>query len=252
MPDQRASVRPWKVGLLRATFFLKGAVAGTETLWREIVGEEPEIDDNLPRQGLRRQIGPIGKGQLEVQASAQRVDVLMTPRSNEANLPMEVHFGSLDEQFPVFSKLLDRWLPNPRISAVRVAFGAILLLPAADRKEAYAFLHDLVPSVRIDAAQVAELYYRVNRPTESKVVQGSKLNRITSWSCLQARSGSVVLVPDAEVAAVVPVSTETYVRLECDSSTTESIAEIDSKLLLPLFHELADLAVKNANSGELA
>ncbi len=180
-----------------------------------------------------------------------RLDWIMTPAIAEGSVP-SIHFGSLDTALKRFDDLLRTWLAAPPDTGiVRVAFGLIAVLPVLDRVAAYERLQQLVPSVTFDAEHSREVLYRVNRPKPSRVLLGAKLNRITTWTSVGARSYSVILGATALVQATAGEE-DFFVRCECDHSTSAETTEpLANASLLPIYNELREMAIENVERGEM-
>ena len=188
-----------------------------------------------------------------MQLNPGRLDWLLTPAFEDGNLPPS-SFGKLDEGLALYKELFMPWLGARRdLVATRAAFGLIAVIAAPDADATYAKLADLVPSVRYDRKNASEVFYRVNRPKESRVAPGIELNRLTTWS--SARSLTYISAPGVVVPTgtdIVPTPGGHLVRCECDNSTPATASEpLKSELLVPLFEELSDMAAENASKGEI-
>jgi hypothetical protein len=237
----------WQVQILRLTLFTSGLWSGNETIWHDLTGREPDIDENRARESIRRQIGREGDGQLETVVTPVRTDVVMSPPLQDAF--QTTYFGPAEERIPGFVSLVSSWLSRTAQTGkiIRLAFGAVLLLPVENREAGYRELDRLLSSVTVDPISTKELLYRKNRP---KIYKGNiELNRMTTWASLDLRK--FMGVGTSLVQPSTPISEETFVRLEVDHNTpaerTEPLA-LDE--IVPIFEALVEMAVENAARGE--
>jgi hypothetical protein len=238
----------WQAQILRLTAFLARPldpdVAGT--LWTSAADSPPEVDENRPREGIRRQSGPFEDGQLEITASPIRIDWHMTPRVDPNNEP-PAYFATFERAMEVFGSSGARWLRAASSSVPRLAVGAVLLMPVSDKVAAYRKLGGMLRAVRVDAVRSSELFYQINWPQQSGAMPAVTLNRITKWSALVLRHVSLQFGTASTVG-----SENHYCRLECDNSTAlEHVEPFEPAQLDELFRELCELAIGNVQNGEV-
>lgn len=227
--------------LLRLTIFPAGSLPGTQDLWHRLTGREPEIDEHRRTEGLHRQVGPHGQGELEVRVQPTRVDLLMKPLTTIAS--PHLRLGPFETESAAFLALARPWLSDTGGGIARVAFGGISLYPAADRVEAYGLLARYVPSLKVDAENSREVQYRVNRPMESR---GITLNRITTWAPI-----SLKMEISTTGSKILSISEEHFLRLEFDHSTpAERTEPLEQAVIVPIFEKLLELAIENVLQGE--
>lgn len=233
----------WETQALRVSIFLRSPFS-TNSVWADITGEEPESDDNRPRQGQRIQQGPFLGGMLEVSNTAPRIDISVTPAPTTEPV---YTFGAFEQLSSAFVDRVATWLKATKLDCVRIAYGAVVLAPADDRAAAYDVLSKYVPSVKFDAANSQEAFYRINRPVPCECLKGEVLNRITTWNSIRVRRAFAVgaSVEFQEVE-------HHFARLECDTNTSQDRKEPFAMQDLPrILLELAALAYGNAKNGEL-
>jgi hypothetical protein len=237
----------WQAQLLRFTLFTPGVSPEFQTIWRNITGRDPDVDENRARESIRRQSGPVGNRQLETVVTLGRVDVVMVP-ALEDGLPA-MYFGQAEAEIPGFVSLIGPWLDQIAqvVNIVRLAFGAVLLLTVEDRNAGYRELDRLLTSVKVDPVSTREMLYRVNRP--KPYADGLELNRVTTWNSgtrqtfgLSASAGQPSM----------PISEEFYVRLEVDNNTPAQRTEpLEPSKIVPIFQTLVKMALENALRGEI-
>jgi hypothetical protein len=227
---------------LRITIFPSGKLPGDDAIWHRLTGHDPEVDENRRAEAMRRQVGPHSEGELEVRVLPGRVDLLMRVLPSIAI--ENAYIGPFAREANAFIALARPWLSDLGGDVMRVAFGGVVLYPAADRADAYELLAKYVPSLQIvDAEQVKEAWYRVNRPKES---QYGTLNRITTW---QPAVRSVSITTSG--AKTVRMSGGRYLRLEFDHNTLAERSEpLEQTVILPIYEEPLSLALENASRGE--
>jgi hypothetical protein len=245
MSDQREV--DWQTQLLRFTLFTPVVLPGSETIWRNITGRDPDIDENRVRETIRRQSGPVGDRQLEIVVTPGRVDVVMVPGLQDG-LP-GMYFGPAEAEIPGFVALVRSWLDQiARVENIhRLAFGAVLVLMVHDRNASYRKLDRLLPSVRVDPVNTREFLYRINRP---KMYFGNlELNRVTTWNSGARKTFGLSASAGQPSTAI---SEEFFVRLEVDNNTpAERTEPLEPGEIVPIFETLVEMALENAARGEL-
>ena len=217
------------------------------------MGSDPEIDDNRPREGIRRQGGPFEDWYLETMIAPARIDWVLAPKVDPqaSDQPLLYH-GSLDKAMGDFTAAGHKWLAAGSPSIYRLGVGAVLLMPVASTKAAYQKLGDMLAVVRVDPDHSLDFFYQINWPHASTVVRQVTLNRLTRWSALGVRSVNLQIDDNkASVQSSLPDDRH-YCRLECDHNTqarqTEPFAPTDIR---KLFQELCGMVEENAKQGEV-
>jgi hypothetical protein len=135
-------------------------------------------------------------------------------------------------------------LEGLQADVIRIAFGAVVFLPAESRQKAYEDIGRYVPSIKVDAESTRELMYRVNRPRTG--TNGVELNRITIWNAVSVKKAIIA----GQIAA--GSTEEHFSRLEIDNSTpVERTSPLDREQLVAIFRELVKMGMDNAARGEL-
>jgi hypothetical protein len=246
----------WQAQALRLTTFLSAPLdlSVAATLWKTAMGVDPEIDDNRPREGIRRQGGPFEGCYLETiiaSAPPPRIDWVLAPKL-DPQAPAQLYYGSFERAMGNFTAAGLKWLATGSPSIYRLAVGAVLLMPAASTKAAYQKLDGMLEAVHVDPDHSSDFFYQINWPRASSVVPKLRLNRLTRWTALAVRSVNLQIDDNKATVQSSPPDGENYCRLECDHSTPlghpEPIAPID---LAKLFQELCGLVEENARRGEI-
>jgi hypothetical protein len=243
----------WKAQVLRLTVFPSAELGLDQNWWEELVGEPPENRNVEPRRNRRTDSGPYRAGTLTLKiesAAATRVDWLYAAKVDIENIEeTEIPaLGSLPEPVDDFRSLLGRWLDHcPAL--VRIAFGAVLVLPTDSTAMSYALLNALLAHVDVDQ-DTSDFMYRINRPQPSKVI-ACTLNRLSSWSALRIQNLSGELAAGS-IPAMKQVGADKHaVRVELDINTKHApdfeLAETD---LPSVFNELTELAIEIAKEGD--
>ena len=148
-----------------------------------------------------------------------------------------------------FSQLTRRWL-DTRPEVLRIAFGAVLIRPVASREEAYALIAQEVPGLRLDTPGCADLLYQINRPRESQVQPGLRVNRLAKWAAVQGTLAQFSLSTAAPAISMRAV--HIFERLELDMNTAAERSEVlPADGLGALFHELVGLGLEVAREGDI-
>lgn len=247
-------VGKWEAERLRATtFILPGAeVAGMPSWWAKVVGEEPEQALTRPRAGQIQQMGVFEGKRLALVAQPGRVDwnLLATMGSPDESVEGLLTLGHFSDTLEAFLKVVRRWLDVcPPVT--RLAFGAVLVRPVADRQSGYTELSQSLPKFALDPTNSSDFLYQINRPRMSKSGIELKLNRLTKWSVMQAAFIEVAV--GADVGATLASGPRQFAcRLELDINTAaESIVAIPKDKIRSVFEELVGLGREIADHGDI-
>lgn len=242
--------REFQTESLRLTGFLSPAERVEDPRWwSDLTGSPPETRTAKPGRGEMQEAGVVNDRTLTLAIQPGRLDWLLTPRFEQGVTPETPWAGTFRDALDSFSELMGRWLPNSP-ALIRVAFGAVAHRPVVDKAAGYRRLAEYLTCLRIDPNS-EDLFYQINRPRESAIVAGLKINRLSRWSVAQfmslrlAMSGQTV---QPNVAAG-PFSC----RIDLDLSTDSGKAERLEHAALPrLFTELKGMAEELAVHGDIA
>jgi hypothetical protein len=234
----------WQAQVLRLTLFTLSKLPGSDTIWHDLTGRDPDIQENRVRENIQRQVGPHGTRELNVVVNPTRIDMSATPIVQ--SFPPPTHFGPATTEAAEFLALIKPWLAGVAQQKLinRIAFGAIFVLPASDRIQAYQELGKLLHAVQVDGEHSKELLYRINRPFVGQ--HRIEYNRITGWSSAVIRAG-IVAGPGVGSA----IEDQHFVRLEIDNNTPADRSEpLDRDAVVPIFEELVSLGSESALRGD--
>jgi hypothetical protein len=239
----------WVVETLRVSLFSTDTVLLTDADWKKITGEdEAEIQQKVA--GRRTMAGSYLDSRLSVSAVGSRVDCVLTPMPL-TEPPEEDYVPSVGAWPAVchdFVKVTSNWVGNFRAPVVRMAFGATLLGRCADHQDAYKILIGLLKTVHGDPERMRELIFRVNWPVNSTSVNDLALNRLTQWSVLEMHTQLMIPMTAQSVIDAAAF----FIRLELDHNTdAKRTASFDQNCLVPIYNELVQLALENAEKGEV-
>ncbi len=241
----------WSAEILRVSLFSTDMVTLTAADWKTITGQdEAEIEQKVVAR--RTFSGPFLGGQLNVSAVGPRIDCILTPKppTEAITEPFVPSVGSWPEARREFLKATQDWVGGIQVPVIRIAFGTTLLAQCADREAAYKALLGLLKSVQGDHTRMREMLFRINWPVNSKAVNDLLLNRITNWSVLQIHLQLMIQTDAKPLFDDLP--TAHVVRLEMDHNTdAERTEPFDPNRLIPIYTELSELALENAEQGEL-
>jgi hypothetical protein len=241
-----ALTRPWLAQTIRLTTFSASAWVPPANIWEAVLNEPPEVDQGQPRDRIRVQSGPWEDYILQVSATPFRVDWAATPRQGEDRLLVA-------DLMPKFMATTGGWLATNPMEIKRLAFAVHGLLAEDDRVSGYNLLKDLIPSVReVDGRNTSDFLYQINRPLDSLVVPGLKLNRLTKWGYLRFQLAQLTLgISETSIIESTPVRFENFVSLETDDNTdAERENALKTEDLGAIYDELARMAWENLEHGE--
>jgi hypothetical protein len=261
MPTPNATDRldlgPWQIGDLRLTAFpaLTPIEAGTEgKRWEALVGRKPE-PVIIPRSdNIEEESGPFPFGGKLSRLRSPRVVQWMLQGDPNPDRPGTFSLMSPQALMP-FKDLMCGWLMDcPPLH--RLGFGAALYLPVAGREEGYGRLRKYLPFRRVDSPEsgdfleyspmTGDFLYQFNRRRESRPVPGVEINRLSKWTWVplgdvRAAHGKLVFPP------------ESACLLELDINTApEFLGILPHDRYVPLFEEMAGLAVEIATKGDVS
>lgn len=255
MEKKQASPQPshgsWETENLRLTAFPRDPERARECgKWKDMTGRDPEARQERPHERAVLEAGLFEPGWLTLDISPLRINWRYMVKPTEDSPPSELPiFGPFHETRKPFLRLMKRWLKtSPPLS--RLAFGAILLKPVADRQEGYRVLDQLLPAVQIDPEGMRDFQYRVNRRRLSgSGIDALEINRLSAWS-VALHSGLTLQVSPGP-SRVVETGTASACRLELDINTVPEFTGKLKKSMLPkLFQELVDLGVEISEHGD--
>jgi len=246
------SSSPWLAETLRLTGFpLPGTTVDPHTWWETVTGQQPEVRNAQPRLGVTQEEGQLEGGRLALVVQPSRFDWIFTTAFDAAlGLPVPERFLPFPAAQEMFARTLNRWF-GLCPSLTRLAFGAVLSIPVADKPAGYQQLAHYLPDIHLDPEGSSDFSYQINRPRNSGVVRELKINRLSRWSVALSMLEQIVLGPGG---LQYPVSgpENRALRLELDINTsTESARELAPDDIAPLFQELIQLGQEISEQGDI-
>ncbi len=245
-----SALRVWEVESLRVTAFLTAPVP-EQKWWTELLGAEAESKTSNRRVQLQQEEGSFQGKKLNLLVRANRVDWVLAPQDDQApQAGTLLSLGTLPGPIDPFLDLMLRWLKlSPPVE--RLAIGAILLQPVADRRSGYREIAKYLPAVKLDAEGSSDFSYQINRRRRSTTgIPNLEINRLSKWSVAEFRFGALSVSP-ASVAfsegEVIPA-----LRLKLDVNTApEFQGSLPENKLPNLLRELVDLTLEIAERGDV-
>ena len=250
------NLKDWQAENLRLSVFMVDPIDPLQTRsWERLVGSVPDELRTQPPQQLVTEEGPFLNGRLRVETRGNRFDWRLFPDLKQLNSSFEFpSLGSYAAAEEGFRNLMLKWLDGcPAIH--RIAYGAILLLPANDVSDTYKILADLLPAVEIDIESTRDFTYRINRRRHSRYgIEGLEINRLSTWSAVQIIGAVVDVSASGHTAPKVTQlpNSRNICRLELDINTApEHTAELRKDFVNGIFNELVDMGNEIATRGEI-
>ena len=243
--------KDWQVENLRITMFPENnARISPSSHWDEIIAEDA---DNVQIQPGRLNARHVDRGHgvifLIKQSEYIEWRYLGKPDENRNELRLPI-VGSLFEELDVILELSRMSLRSPSLLPInRLAFGAVLLLPAQSLNTGFANLQDFFP--KINFQRVNDFDYRVNRRRNSEVVKDLEINRISQWSVARLERVADTLDPASSLADG-SSSSAFASRLELDVNTVQRRDALQSDSLVDLFNELIHLGTELSERGDVS
>jgi hypothetical protein len=245
----RADAGAWRASVLRLSMFSEdGRTPKTEGFWEAIFDVQPDNTICKPKMFERVDVGNQNDMRVMLQSKQleNRVDLLFDVLEGSDGNQM-AYVDAIKFYKQVAPKLLAR---EEFKNVIRLAFGAIIVLPAHDAVSGYKTLCNYL-NFDIEYGEAKDLMYQINRPRQSKSVSGIEINRLSKWSVATKFSQKFSITPHgamAEAAELVSVGC----LLDLDINNTPTDTSIPKSNLLALSDELVSLADEIIKEGDIA
>lgn len=244
MPDFQ-----WEVASLRLTIFPAEPIAESdaERWWTQVFHQKPDRLTAEPREDTSTRVGefevlPGVPSALTLRVSPNRTDWLLQPVEKWEDATPTL--GDWSGPTAWFLETLRGWLAEAS-PALRLAFGLVLVAPAANLVESTARVASLV-AVKVDPATTSDFVFRINRKRPSRVLSEVTVNRLVAWSSMTVRAMNVHLPTGTSTETDLGVVT----RLDLDINTAPTTAPLKPETLPDLLQELHDYAIELATEGD--
>lgn len=241
----------WICENIRLSLFSTGPVRLSTDDWTNLTGQ-PEAEQEQKGAGRHVFASPLMGGQLSLGAVGNRCDCILNPLTTIDNISDEYipSVGRWPNVFEDFRKATETFLPMFRYPINRMAVGVALISPHKESLDAYKALVTQVKSLKHRPEELRDLLFRINWPKSSTVDNSLTLNRLTTWQVQQLQMQ--IMIPDGTGAGTFVNPITFLLRLEMDHSTDQARAiSFDPGRLVPIYSELANLALQNAEQGEV-
>ena len=212
-------------------------------LWEGVTGVKPNSVDSRPKERVTRVEGNTAEGRLFLVAQSNQVSWLVTGE------PINI--------FPVLrnvSPALDLLREATRLSLEsfpivdRLAFGAVLAIPAPSPAEGLEQLSRFLPRLELDSMEGGDFIYRVNRRRRSTEVPHVQVNRLAKWSIIQVGNLEVTLAAEPALSRS---NVGFAMRLELDINNDPRAGAVSKNKVPGLLNELVDLANELSLEGDI-
>lgn len=245
---------PWKVETMRLTAFtLTADQADPDMWWDSVVGSPPESKLVKMKGASQMFEGIIDSRKLVLNVEVNRVDWVIAPNIGpDEDLKDVPNVGAFEDVSKSFEEMSLRWLAMER-PIQRLAWGATLLLPVADRKAGYHTLGKYLPSVKLDPDTSADFLYQINRWKKSSVIPDLIVNVLQKWSVMKIQR-IVAQIPSTGGGIMGAVTGEGFdaCRIELDiNSAPDYQGSFNADQAKALYFEFAGYGAAVAAKGEL-
>jgi hypothetical protein len=213
----------WQVLSARLTVFVTADTVVPSTLWRDVVGEDPDSSFTQRATATRTETGPFAEGTLRLQIQPMRID-WVHEAAGVGTEALPATSGPFPGASEPFLQRMRRWPESCWFpDASRIALGFTLISNLPDRETGYRELEKFIDGVP-KAADATDFLYQVNRPRQSGAgIEGLQINRLSRWSV-----GAFVALSVNIAASVQSVSSPLlyHLRLELDINTSGDFREL--------------------------
>jgi len=248
--DTRVSDASWGVETLRLTLFhQKNAAFPSGDIWEQVTGKIPDSSSEQPKSGTRVVIGDVDGSQLALQLQPREGRIDWVLKSDESP---DVTPASFPDIASVFLTLMNVFLGRKDVPPViRMAFGAIVLLPVSSVEEGYSTISNYL-NFDLDGSSSSDFMYQINRKRASKANPNSMGNRLTKWSVGKVTKHSLAIADEGLVSLQDPEITSVACRLTLDINTVpHGDAVLSSDRYEPILWELFDWGREIIRQGDI-
>lgn len=216
----RFPLADWHAEQARLTVFpMPDATTRSAEWWQLVTETQPDETTMNPKKGSWLIQGAFDPGKLILRLEPDRIDWVLAPPERDSDELAAVRdfptLGPAMEMTNAFSAIVEKWLTRDDLPAVgRMAFGAVLMHPEADRQTGYQRLPDYVP-VQVHP-ESTDFFYQINLPPMPSTtgIEGLRLNRLSKWHVVALNLAALTFTEPAVQARL--VRKRFALRLELD------------------------------------
>lgn len=242
----------WICESVRLSLFATEAVRLSADNWKLLTGQD-EAEKEQKGGGRHVFTGKVLGGQFSLGAVGNRCDLVLGPVRTGEDIREEAiaNIGQWPSALSDFQKSTEAFLEQVSFPVARMAFATGLLHPTESLTDAYKALREQVKTLNQPAEELRDILFRINWPKNSTTLNDLTLNRLTLWQVQQI--AVQVLIPDGNSPATTFVEEPAHVlRLDIDHNTDGKRTQpFDANQLVPIYRELTNLALQNAEQGEV-
>jgi len=261
MPDGStpADVVPlsaWQVEQVRLTAFSQEVVplAKAAEWWQDVTGIAPtgKQEANAPGQPPIVIVqGEWSEGILTIQRQPGRIDWFFTPGPSAAAKAPFALMPQPSKRVETIHKV-GSWLKKQK-AVSRLAFGLVLMQPMTDQTSANKRLQVLLKDSVVLDPESRDFIYQINRPRNSQVLPGQKINRISKWMVVAVRMMQIALTPTGVAPMHMAGPEHVACRLEIDVNTPADLPESALQPnLTQVFTELIEMGLEIQKAGDVS
>lgn len=240
----------WHATSLRMALFPQQALPLTADVFGAFVGAEPDVQEDRPKEGIRRQVGKIDTAQLTATITPVMIDFVLSPLPLTAENVMgdlsSLRIGELKAELAKFEKRILTWLPKWEVPTTRVSLLVQARASASSKEGAYEILKNNLSSVSVNPKEMSDLIYRVNWKAKTELLPEGYFNRLTTWAAINLKvTGS--LSQENQVT----VRDQNFAQVDMDiNSPSERTEALPKDKISTIYAEFFHLAANIADSGE--
>lgn len=234
------------VNLRLSVFFASGIDLSGNITWQSLFGTLPDTQNIQPKLGLNESSGEFEGGQLILQTSPGRADIIFQSPLSLAQIDSKSAVSaskSLNSFNGQAKMLLQKLKDLSDMTIERVAFGTELALQKEDRKSAYTALNNLLHEVNLDD-ESSDFQYSINRKRKSTTDPKIEINRLSIWK-------TIVINQFGNNLISFPVRYECRLTLDINTVPSEGIS-LQADGLEAIYDELVNLGIEITEYGDIS
>ena len=239
----------WQAAGIRVALFTQQALPLGGDIFTGFAGTPPDVQEDRPKEGVRRQLGVLDAAELQVTITPIRVDIVVAPppiKQEDLGGALVLSTGELKAELAKFERRILAWLPRWETPTIRASLVVTARAPADSTEAAYEILKNNLSSVQIRPG-MSDVLFRVNWNAKTTVIPEGFYNRLSTWAAAKVAASTFAMPGRPEII----IQSLDFAQFELDLNTPAERAQaLPQKDLPNIFREFFQLAMRVADVGE--